>query len=411
MDFEIVVPEPDDFPGPMTPVFTAFGQAEITDEELEDERLQWDTMRPLSAKQGDEWLAGAADYPFELTLPGGSTVAAAGVTMVGVHPAHRRRGLLTALMERQLDEVARRGEPVAVLTASESSIYGRFGYGEATASLGIEIETAYARFTTPPAAPGRCRLVSDRAEATALASTAYERYRPLRPGSVTRMDWHWEFGRRDRKRWRDGASASFWLIHEGADGQPDGFATYRIRDSYVDLIPRSTAIVDDLLGVDAEVEAALWRFILDLDLIQKVECARRPVDESIRWRLAEPRRLRTKPMLDWVWVRILDVPTTLAARQYAVDGGLVLEVIDRFRPVSGGRFALAASPAGASCARTTAPADLTLGAADLGALVLGGVAPSTLAAAARIDEHSPGALARADLLFPSRPAPFCNTRF
>ncbi|MCU1351964.1 MAG: family N-acetyltransferase, partial [Acidimicrobiales bacterium] len=133
--------------------------------------------------------------------------------------------------------------------------------------------------------------------------------------------------------------------------------------------------------------------------------------DPLRWRLVEPRRVRTNRLQDWLWARVLDVPAVLAARSYAVEGALVLDVVDRFRPASGGRFRLDGGPDGATCVPTTAGADLTLGAPELGALVFGGVTASTLAGAGRVDVHDDAARSRADLMFTSTRAPYCNTHF
>jgi len=155
----------------------------------------------------------------------------------------------------------------------------------------------------------------------------------------------------------------------------------------------------------------MWQFALSIDLVAEVVGRMHPLDEPIRWRLTEPRRMTTSDVADHLWVRVLDVPVALAARRYRVEDGLVIEVIDRFRPSGGGRFRLDGGPDGATCTPTDASADLTLGSSDLATLYLGGVAPSALAAAGRVDEHTAGALARADLLFPTTLQPFCSTHF
>lgn len=411
MQPEIVVPGPDEFTEAMTPVWYSFGMPEVDEETASDERLLFDASRPLSARLDGEWVGVAGDYPFELTLPGGAMTPAAGVTMVGVAPTHRRQGLLTALMRRQLDDVAGRGELIAILTASESTIYGRFGYGAATARVDVELDPARSRFLVDPDAPGRCRLLSKDA-ALPVVKAVYDACRPQRAGAVNRDEWWWEILKRDRSSRRNGASALFFVVHEDGAGQPDGFAIYRIKDDWgTDNLSRSVLVVREVYGATAEVEAALWRFLCDIDLVERVECWNRPMDDPLRWRLAEPRRFRTRAISDWVWARVLDVPGALEARAYEGEGEIVLEIVDQFRPLSGGRFRLEAGPDGAACKPTDETPDVTLGAADLGALYLGGVAPSLLAAAGRVDEHSPNSLAQADALFTTRRLPFANTGF
>lgn len=411
MQPEIVVPDGDVFVAAMTPVWQAFAMTDLDDDARSDERLLFDASRPLAARVDGEWAGVAGDYPFEMTLPGGPVLPAAGVTMVGVAPTHRRRGLLTALMARQLDDVADRGEALAILTASESIIYGRFGYGPATACTTISIDAARSGYLIDASTTGRCRLLA-KEDAMPLVKAVYDSCRAQRAGTLNRDDWWWELVRRDRPSRRYGGTAMFCVVHEDAAGRPDGFALYRIREKWDDdELPRSTIVVREVYGVSTDVEAALWRFLCDVDLVERVECWNRPLDDSLRWRLAEPRRLSTRALGDWLWLRVLDVPTALSARGYEGEGELVLEVVDRFRPAAGGRFRLEAGPDGAACKPTGESPDLTFGASELGAVYLGGVRPSLLAEARRVDEHEAGALARADALFTTRKLPFCNTGF
>lgn len=411
MALEIVVPGPDEYVASMTPVWHAFGMVDLSAEDLADDRVNFDASRPLAARLDGEWVGTAGDYPFDMTLPGGAAAAAAGVTMVGVEPTHRRQGLLTALMARQLDDVAARGEMIAILTASESVIYGRFGYGAATARAAIAIDTARSRYLVESTAPGRCRLLA-KAEALPLVAQVHDACRSQRAGAVNRDPWWWKSLAADRPARRDGASALFFVVHEDASGRPDGFATYRVKERWDEAdLPGSTLVVREVQGRSASVEAALWRFLCDVDLMQRVECGSRPLDDPLRWRLAEPRRMRTVGVADFLWLRVLDVPGALESRAYEGEARIVLEVVDRFRPAAGGRFLLEAGPDGAICKPTGDTPDLSLGAADLGAVYLGGVAPSLLAEAGRVDEHSHGALARADSLFTTRRLPYSNTGF
>src|SRR5687767_9859728 len=88
--------------------------------------------RSLALFDGDRVAATAGIYSLEMSVPG-AVVPTAGITWVTVSPTHRRQGVLTAIMRRQLDELhEQEREPVAALWAAESSIYGRFGYAPAT---------------------------------------------------------------------------------------------------------------------------------------------------------------------------------------------------------------------------------------------------------------------------------------
>jgi predicted acetyltransferase len=166
-----------------------------------------------------------------------------------------------------------------------------------------------------------------------------------------------------------------------------------------------------LVGLTPEAEAALWRYVLELDLAGTVKLTDRPVDDPIRWRLADPRRLRVTDIGDQLWVRLLDLPGALAARRYAVEDALVLEVTDALRPRNQGRFRLEGGPDGAACEPTTAEPDLALDIADAGAAYLGGARFASLARAERVAERTPGALLRADRMFAADPAPICTTHF
>lgn len=411
MTVDLRVPTEDEFEAFMQPVLTSFAMPEPTAEQLEDERVVWEPERSLGVVDAGQWVACTGSFTFEVTVPGGAFVPAAGVTMVGVLTTHRRRGLLRTLMARQLDDIAQRGEPLALLTASESSIYGRFGFGWAASSARLEIESSRAALAVPSTAGGACRLVR-RSEVLEPLAAAYEACRRARPGAVTRSPAFWRRLQFDRPTARGRASAMHWLVHEDANGRPDGFCTYRVKEAWPDRVADGVVVVDDLLGADAEVEAALWEHALSVDLTNWVHALNRPVDDPIRWRLADPRRLCTKSVTDWLWARVLDVPAALSARTYAGPGCLVLDVHDDCRPDSGGRFALEVSGDGtAQCAPSSAEADLTMSQADLSAAYLGGVAPSALAAAGRVQPRSPGALALADRLFVAYPGPFCATMF
>jgi predicted acetyltransferase len=409
VDIEYRVPEAAEWAEFIAPVGVAFGGELLTQEELDAEEAIWERERSIGALDGDRWVGGTGAFTFDLTLPGGATIASPGVTMVGVLPTHRRRGILTELMSRQLDDFVEQGEAVAMLTASESAIYGRFGYGMATFAARVHLGVDRSRFATPVEVPGAFHFLPA-AEAKEPLRAAYDRCLHRRPGTLTRDDKYWRRLLTDLPVSRNGASALQVVVHLDIDQKPDGYVIYRIKDEW-NVLPNSKLLINELTGVSDDVEAALWQFALSIDLITEVVGRMRPLDEPIRWRLADPRRLRTSELADHLWLRLLDVPRALAARTYRVSDGLVLEVIDRFRPDSGGRFRLDGGPDGATCTPTDTSADLTLGTSELASLFLGGVAPRALAGAGRIDEHTPGALARADLFFPTTPQPFCATHF
>ncbi|HMJ76505.1 MAG TPA: sterol carrier protein domain-containing protein, partial [Iamia sp.] len=299
------------------------------------------------------------------------------------------------------------------LTASESVIYGRFGYGLATRGVRQRLAVGHARLRPDaPAASGRLRVMTID-EARAALPAVYERIRVGRPGWVRRSEAWWETHVfLDRPDQRDGATALYVLGHHDDTGLLDGWATYRVAVDWRDRLPASRVVVEDIAAVDDAVQLALWQGLVDVDLSVEVDALHVAVDDPLPWAVADPRRVRTSELSDWLWLRILDVPAALGPRRWGAAGRVVLDVVDPFRPASGGRFAVEADATGAGAVTATdEAADLLLGAEELGAVALGGVAPSLLARAGRIAEERPGALAVADALFRAERAPHCATMF
>jgi len=310
------------------------------------------------------------------------------------------------MMDEQLDDVARRGEPLAALTASEASIYGRFGYGTATFSTRWELASEYASMSVPAPADGSVRLVEGDAAAEA-ARAVYDGAAATRVGELERPPNWWSpiFAPGPKgKRF-------FTAVHDCADGRPDAFARYALDPAWPDGIPSSTLRVIELQAVDADTEAALWTYLFGIDLVATVVAGDRPVDDPVRWRLPDARRLRVRELRDHLWVRVVDVADAMSARTYGADDALVVELTDDFRPANNGRWLIEGGPSGAACARTDREPDLALGAPELGAIYLGGVPVSTLAAAGRIRELTSGAATRADRFFAAHPSPWCTTHF
>ncbi len=409
MDSEIRPTTADEFDALVRLADVAFGNRP-SDDEIASWRAQWEVDRSLAVYDGGRVVASAGAHSFELTLPGLTMLPVAGVTAVAVLPTHRRRGLLRALMRRQLADIRGRGEALAILTCSESSIYGRFGYGLATSVINVEIDRRHGGFARPWELAGRVSLIDHEAAMVALP-TLYERARRLRPGALNRSPERWKLLLRNPAGPMDGGGPRFYVTYTARSGQVDGAAYYRVQSRWEDGLPAGTLLLRELIALTPEAHAALWRYCLNVDLVQTVRATGRPVDEPLRWLLAEPRRLRTMALYDDLWVRLVDIPLALAARRYATTGRLVLDVADPFCPENAGRYELEAGSEGAACRPTTAAADLALDVADLGAAYLGGVRFGTLAQAGRVTELTPEALAHADALFTSEPAPWCATPF
>ena len=409
MELELRAATAEEYPTYQRVVETTFGH-HPTDEELELGKHVFEPERSILVRDGGEVVATAGAYTFDLTLPGGAAVPVAGVSYVGVLATHRRRGILRRMMDHQLDDVAARGETIAVLTASESGIYGRFGYGLAAQSAWSEVDARHAGLAHPPAGHGRVRYLQEE-EAAKVLPAVYEQARLRHPGHVSRHDGWWTMWLSDPEVWRDGLSKRFYVVHESSQGEPDGFLAYRVKEEWPDGVPHLELHARDLEATNDEAEAALLQFCLQVDLVGKVLLDNRPIDDPLRWRLAEPRRMRVRKSGDFLWLRVLDVAAALAARRYGSDDRITIELADRFRPANDGRWTVEGGADGADAARSDREPDLAMESADLGAIFLGGVRPSTLARAGRIVERTPGALRRADAFFSSMPAPWCSTEF
>ena len=373
------------------------------------ERRTWEPDRIIAAFDGGEPVSTAGALTFRLSVPGGEA-AAAGVTLVGVSPSHRRRGILRSMMRHQLDDIHARGEPVAILWASEGAIYQRFGYGLATLNGTFEIERAGAVFARPASAEGTVRLV-DIETAMGILPTLYDRVRVETPGMVGRSGtwWRW-ITLRDTDQMRSANGMKFLAVYE-ADGQVEGTAVYRVKPDWDDRGPNGRLVAQEVLATTPRATRDLWAWLFDVDLVRLVRAVRGPVPHPLQLLLAEPRRLGFT-IGDAIWLRVVDVPAALAARTYGRPGTLVLEVRDGFCPWNAGRWRLDAAEDGrGTVERTTAVPDLTLDATDLGATYLGTFRFSELARVGRVVENTAGALLRADALFASARAPWCSTMF
>jgi predicted acetyltransferase len=395
----------DEFVDFMLAVQTGFGRT-THDEHDEYPGHLLTAERSFAVRDGDAVVATAGSYAFDLTVPGGARLPMAAVAMVTVHPTHRRRGVLRRVMDAQLGDVARRGEPLAGLTASEASIYERFGYGTATFTTRWELEQSHAQLKHAPPSDGRVRIV-DAATAEAAAHSIYSRIATTRVGELSRPQAWWPKLFAPTRR----GPRFFTAVHEDADGAPDAFARYVLDARWPDGVAGMTLRVLEIQGIDADAEATMWSYLFGIDLVATITAGERPVDDPLRWRLPDPRRLRVRQLRDHLWVRVVDVPTALSARTYGAEDALVLELVDDFRPEHSGGWLVDGGPAGATGTRTDRAADLRLSAADLGALYLGGVPVSTLAAAGRVHELTTNAVARGDRFFLTHPSPWCTTHF
>lgn len=362
--------------------------------------------RTACAFDGDELVATSRNYSFELTVPGGTRVRAGGVSAVAVLPTHTRQGILRAMMTRLLDDCVERNEPVAMLTASEGGIYGRFGFGVSTRGASFEIDTREIEFAAPRPT-GRMRLV-DLDEARKLEPEAYERMRLEYPGALSRSEAWWSDQQYDPE-----LGTRFDAVYEGSDGSLDGFVCYEMKPHWSAGGAAHVVNVQDFAAVTPDADHALWRFLCEIDLVQTVRAFLRvALDSPLPWLLTSPRAVKVRSVNDYVWHRVLDVPAALSARRYAAAGTLGLEIHDPFRPggTAEGTFTLEAGPDGATVTAGST-ADLACDVSMLSTAWLGGVRWSELHAAGRVEERTPGAIAKADAMFASAPLPFPFTDF
>jgi predicted acetyltransferase len=362
-----------------------------------EERALWrrlsEVERSLAAWDGGELVGTAGAFSFRMTVPGGSALPVAGVTMVSVQPTHRRRGVLTAMMRAQLDDIRGRGESVAVLTASEPPIYGRFGYGIASRQMHGSVDTARVVFAAPPGTD-RVRLrLAPAAAVREECEAVYARLVPGRPGMLARQPGWDELLVLDPPANREGAGELLCVLAEADDGIR-GYARYAVTPRWDHAGPDGVVGVRAAEALDPAAYAALWRYLAAIDLTATVTFRNRPADDPLVHLASDVRRCRLG-WRDGLHLRLVDVGAALAARTYACPVDVVLDVEDTFCPWNSGRWRLTGDTKGASCARTTDPADLALPVRDLGAAYLGGPSLHALAGAGTVRELRTGALAEA----------------
>lgn len=358
--------------------------------------------RMFSAREDGVVVGGAGSFPFELTVPGG-TVRAGGTTVVGVAPTHRRRGILRSLMRAQLDDMHARREPVACLWASEETIYGRFGYGMASWGVDLVIPKPAAFHRPSPPAP-KVRILPME-EAHPPIAEVYDQVRRTRPGMYQRTAEWWNTRLlADPEARRVGGVLNRAVLFE--DGRPEAYALYRLNQNFEGGVSTGHLHVVEAAGTSPRATREIWRFLLDIDWVAQIKVFFLPVDHPLLLHLAGPRAARMT-VKDILWVRLVDVPAALRARQRNPGATVVLEVTDEFCPWNAGRYRVNAE----GVDTTTDPADLSLEASALGSVYLGGFDFATLAQAERVVAHTPGALERADLIFHTATAPWCPEIF
>ncbi|MEU6219877.1 GNAT family N-acetyltransferase [Streptomyces sp. NPDC047022] len=382
----------------------AFSSSDESPEERALTRDLTEFDRFIGIWDGSACVGTAGAFTFRLTVPGGLSVPAAGITMVSVAATHRRRGLLRSMMRRQLDDIRSWGEPLAVLTASEPAIYSRFGYGAAVFQVDAEIDTSRVGLSVPAGTDDVRIRYADPSDALDACEAVYARLVPGRPGMLARRPGWERAGLLDAPSDRNGASALQCVV-AGRDGEITGYARFRTKLGWGVSGHDGTVSLSGFAALDPATEAALWRFLYGIDLMTTLSVHSRPVDDAWQYMVSDIRRCRPR-VRDALYVRLVDLPAALELRTYQAPVDVVFEVEDDFCPWNAGRWRLTGDSKGASCARSADAADLALSVRELGAAYLGGVSLAALAAAGRVRELRPGGLAEASAAFGSAVAPW-----
>ncbi len=375
-----------------------------TPEQIESFQAYLPLDRMHAAFDDGTIVGGAGVYPFEMTVPGGP-MTCAGVTIVGVHPTHRRRGILRKMMTAQLADVRERGEPIASLWASEDTIYGRYGYGAAS-RVGQALLPRGTADLRPglPEREGQVRLV-DHDEALRAFPRIYERIRQRRPGFVSRSKPWWDTRILDDNEFRRGGAGPMNRVLLEIDGRPAGYAIYRIFQHQTEW--KRTLRVQEAIGLGPRATREIWRFLLGIDWMDDIQMRLLPLDHEIWHLLARPRTLGMK-VFDGLWVRPVDVGAALSGRSYATDGRVTLEIVsDPLFEDNVGTWTITDGRARRSSRRP----DVRLDVQALGSVFLGGFSFAELARAERVEESARGGIVRSDALFRTEAEPWCPEIF
>jgi predicted acetyltransferase len=359
--------------------------------------------RTVGAFVGQQLVGTADAVTSGLTLPGGAIVDHAAVSHIGVLPSFTRKGIATALMDHQLHDIVGRGEVVATLRASEATIYERYGYGVASSSQTVEVQTARAALRPGVGTGGPVRLL-DPAQTWDLLPRIYAGNRPSRAGTIDRPQVWWE-GLRLRAESSSGAS---YVAVCGNPGSESGFIRYRPVDTEKWFVSdQRTIVVEDFFAPTTDAYLGLLRFLLRLDLVDRVVFWMLPVDNPLPWLLVDRRAMRISAVHDETWLRVVDAEKALAARQYAGDGGVTIAVNDPLLQHNSTSFTITGGGAEATDRR----AQVHVGVEGLAAVLLGGATWRGLAVAGLALADDPAALAVADRLFAVADAPYAGFYF
>jgi predicted acetyltransferase len=401
-DIEIRVPSEEELEAFYSAIAIGFGGTGTFEKEELDSFLKFVGKIERWAAYDGERIVGSMGYIDFQTASRDKVISTAGVTIVTVSPTHRRRGILTRMMEIAQRDAIDRGCAMASLYASEPPIYGRFGFGLAMSRENQKIDRSRA-VLTPSHDTGSIRLV-DWKSRFGDVEHVFNRAGADRLGWIKRSELAWDHRFEDQEWNRRGDGELQCAVYYDGESA-EGYVLYRRTSE-----DRTGLKIDELVGVTRAAEHALWNYCFGMDLVEEVSIRNRPMDDSLPWMLTDTRALERIPQ-DSIWTRIFDVSEVLESRAYSAVSDLAITVIDESGGYAAGTFLLSASEDGATCTPTDRSPDLTMNVAQLGTIAFGGTRASVLARAGLIDENSVGALSRADGMFATRKAPWTVVDF
>jgi predicted acetyltransferase len=316
-------------------------------------------------------------FPLTLSIPGpyagARQVPCAGLTWVSVHPDHRRKGVLTAMLRHHFEQVhEEEGTHVSALHASEPAIYGRHGYG--LASLELEVTLGRGTALTAPHLEDEVRAITVQ-QVTVSEADAPKRIRECHLANAELGSVVGDLGYYARvchelpEELRD--KEPLRVLFARRDGVDVGLAVFRRRPKWERARPAGELVVWVLVG-DPAVRLALLRRLVDYDLIASVKVGTLGVDDPLLAWVGGPRGASDVATYDSLWVRLVDLPEALQDRTWRGPCDVVVEVVDIAAPWNDGTWRIRSSDTGeASVERTTAESDVRLGVEALGAAYLG----------------------------------------
>jgi len=400
MPVEIRTPTLDEWPAICMADARAFGST-MTPEDIEDRLKLHDIDRFRVGFDRGQIVAVAASYEMDVSLPGGAIVPMGGVTWVSTAATHRRQGLMRRVVGAVHDDIDARGEPVATLYAAEGGIYEHVGYGIGTRVVATTIDPRLTRMRDEyRTAPGAVRYVDVAGdEVVPIVSALWDRFQTQRAGETGRTREVQEYLFEDRKKAWAGRNPVAYLVHD------DGYAAYRIEGRWSDESPRGNIMhLVELVALTPEAHAALWQALLGVDLVVEIRSRNIPIDDPLPFLLEDQRALRTRDLVDGVWVNVRDIPAAFGARTYRSTDRIVVEV-------DGRRWAIDGGLDGATCKSVKTRPDLVTSHGWFSALLYGGVLPSALVAGRRMTARNADVLARADVFFTTSLAPHCQEMY